>query len=152
MRMLCEETGGIEILLVEDSSADIRLTKEVFETIDIKTSVHAVTNGEDAVNFLWKQRGHEAAPTPDLILLDLNIPKIDGRAVLKMIKEDERMRRIPVIVLTTSRNDEDLGTAYDYYANAYVVKPISFHDFSVLVRRLCDFWFGAVALPEKEYD
>lgn len=152
MRMLRDEPGSIEILLVEDSRADIRLTREVFAEINIKAAVHAVSNGEDAVDFLLKKNNYASVPTPDLVLLDLNVPKIDGRSVLKMIKEDEKMRRIPVIVLTTSRNDEDLGTAYDYYANAYVVKPISFHDFSTLIERICLFWIHEVALPEKDDD
>ena len=151
MRVLRDETG-IDVLLVEDNSADVMLTKEVFNGMKRRTAVHAVTNGEDAVDFLWKRGAYRDVPSPDIILLDLNIPKIDGRAVLKMIKEDVKMRRIPVIVLTTSRSDDDLGTAYDYYANAYLVKPISFHDFTGLVERICNFWIDEVAFPEKEYD
>ncbi len=149
MRTLQNNGESIEILLIEDSKADIRLTKEVFNQIDFNTSVHIITNGEDAVDFLFKKGEFSGAPTPDLIFLDLNIPKIDGRSVLKMIKEDEELRRIPVIVLTTSRNDEDLRTAYDYHANAYIIKPISYHEFTTLITRVCGFWCMEVALPEK---
>lgn len=149
MRTLRNNGHTIEILLVEDSRADIRLTKEAFEHSKLPVSVTVTTDGQEAVDYLFKQGNHGKAPAPDLILLDLNIPKIDGRSVLKMVKEDEILRRIPVIVLTTSQNDEDLVTAYDYHANAYLVKPISFHDFETLVRRICDFWIEAVALPEK---
>lgn len=149
MRKLRNNETVVDILLVEDSKADIRLTKEVFASIDLRSQIHVVTDGEAALDFIYKRGDYVDAETPDLVLLDLNIPKLDGRSVLKTVKEDVDLRRIPVIVLTTSENDEDVNAAYNFHANAYVVKPISFKAFSELIERIRRFWIDEVAFPEK---
>lgn len=149
MRILNRDGAEAVVLLIEDNQADIRLTKEAFRALPVPSTVHAVSNGEDAVDFIFRRGEFADAPVPDLIFLDLNIPKLDGFTVMKMVKEDSEKRRIPLIVLSTSQNDDDLKRAYDYHANAYLVKPISFHIFEKLIKHICDFWMMEAAYPEK---
>lgn len=137
----------VEILLVEDNPADIRLTMELFKESKILNNLHVVEDGEEALAFLHKEGKYSDAPHPDLILLDLKLPKVDGREVLADIKNDPELRRIPVVILTASRAEEDIIRTYDLYANAYVSKPITFEGFVKVVNTIEDFWFSMVRLP-----
>ncbi len=136
-----------EILLVEDSPDDIDLTIEALEEGKLKNNLNVVMDGEEALAYLKKKGKFKSVPTPDLILLDLNLPKLDGREVLKEIKEDSNLRMIPVIVLTTSKADEDIMRAYDLHANCYVTKPVDFSSFVEVVKKIEGFWFSIVKLP-----
>jgi CheY-like chemotaxis protein len=137
----------IEVLLVEDDPGDVLLTREAFEDHKLRNNLHVVNNGVDALSFLAKEGEYTEAPTPDLILLDLNLPRMDGREVLGAIKSDETLRRIPVVVLTTSEAEEDVLRSYDLHANAYVTKPVDFDRFIDVVRRIDDFFVSVVKLP-----
>lgn len=139
----------IEILMVEDNPGDVRLTQEAFKDNKIKNNMYVAEDGERALDFLYRRNGFEAAVRPDLILLDLNLPKMDGRAVLKEIKEDPNLRRIPVVVLTTSEASEDIVRTYDLHANSYITKPVDFEQFIKVVRTIEDFWFSVVKLPQE---
>lgn len=139
----------VEILLVEDSPSDIRLTREGFRKVRMANNLHVATDGEQALDFVFQRGEHENAPQPDLILLDLNLPKVHGREVLKEIKEDPLLRKIPVIVLTTSDNDQDIIRAYDLHANAYIQKPVQFNDFVDVVARIEGFWLSVVKYPRS---
>lgn len=139
----------IEILLVEDNPGDVRLTKEAFRDNKIKNNMFVAEDGERALDFLYQRNGYEDAIRPDLILLDLNLPKLDGRQVLQEIKEDPRLRRIPVVVLTTSEATEDIVRTYDLHANSYVTKPVDFAQFIKVVHTIEDFWFSVVKLPQE---
>jgi two-component system, chemotaxis family, response regulator Rcp1 len=138
-----------EILLVEDNPADVRLTMEALKECKIINRLNVVEDGVDALDFLRRQGRYADAPRPDLILLDLNLPRKDGREVLAEIKSDERLRLIPTVVLTTSSADEDLLKAYGLHANCYVTKPVDFGRFIEVVQRLEEFWFSIVKLPPK---
>ena len=137
----------IEVLLVEDDPGDILMTKEAFEDNKVKNNLNVVSDGVDAMAFLRKEGKFAAAPNPDLILLDLNLPRMDGREVLAAIKADERLRHIPVVVLTTSGSHEDVVGSYRLHANAYVTKPVDFEQFIRVVRQIDDFFVGVVKLP-----
>jgi chemotaxis family two-component system response regulator Rcp1 len=139
----------IEILLVEDNPADVRLTIEALKEGKIKNNLHVAEDGEEALDFLYKRNHFENAIRPDVILLDLNLPKVHGREVLKTIKEDEDLRRIPVVILTTSKAEEDIVRSYDLHANCYVTKPLDLPQFIDVVKTIEDFWFTVVKLPHK---
>jgi two-component system response regulator len=141
----------IDILLVEDNPGDIGLTREAFRNCDKHIKLHVAEDGEKAMAFLYKQGKYKECPRPDLILLDLNLPKKDGREVLAEIKQDQRLKRIPVVVLTTSEADEDIIRTYDLHANCYLTKPVDLDKFLDLAQSLRNFWFGFVQLlSEKE--
>ena len=140
----------IEILLVEDSPADILITREAFEEARLMNAIHVVEDGVQALEFLRREGRYASAPRPDLILLDLNLPRKNGREVLAEIKADDSLKIIPVIVLTTSNASEDILQAYDLHANCYVVKPVGFENFLKAVQSIRNFWFSVVALPPEE--
>lgn len=137
----------IEILLVEDNEADIRLTKEAFKEGKVCNNLYVVKDGEAAMDFLKKRGDYSDRPTPDLILLDLNLPKKDGREVLKEIKEDAGFQKIPVVVLTSSKAEEDIARTYGDYANCYIIKPMDLDQFITIVQAIENFWFAVVKLP-----
>jgi CheY-like chemotaxis protein len=139
----------IEILLVEDSPADILLTREAFEHNKIVNAIHVVEDGIQAMDFLYKRSAYASAPRPDLILLDLNLPRKNGREVLAEIKADPDLRSIPIVVLTTSSADEDILRAYDLNANCYVIKPVGFDNFMQVIQSIRHFWFSVVTLPPE---
>ena len=139
----------IEILLVEDNPGDVRLTREALTANKIRNTLHVVADGVQALAFLRKQGKHANAPRPNLILLDLNLPKKDGREVLAEIKGDPDLRRIPVVVLTTSGAEEDILKAYDLNANCYVTKPVNFDSFIQVVKSIESFWVMVVELPPE---
>ena len=137
----------IEILLVEDNPGDVRLTREALRDAKVRNHLSSVRDGVEALAFLRRTGPYSAAPRPDLILLDLNLPRKDGREVLAEIKEDENLRRIPVVVLTTSRDERDVLGAYNLHANCYVVKPVGLEQFITIVKSIENFWFDIVKLP-----
>jgi CheY-like chemotaxis protein len=148
--MNIEETGKpIEILLVEDNPGDVRLTQEVFKESKIRNKLHVVKDGVEAMNFLRRQSKGVNEGQPDLILLDLNLPKKDGREVLAEIKADDDLKRIPVVVLTISKAEEDILRSYSLHANCYLIKPIEFEQFIKLVRYIEEFWLTIVKLPSR---
>jgi len=138
---------AIDILLVEDNPGDIRLTREAFSEAKLRNTLHVCQDGEAALAFLRNQPPYSQAPRPDLILLDLNLPRVDGREVLREIKADPNLKRIPVVVLTTSSADEDVLKVYELAANCYITKPVDFERFIVVVRSIEDFWLTVVRLP-----
>ncbi|MFC4058336.1 response regulator [Planomonospora corallina] len=144
------EYRWIDVLLVEDDPGDILLTKEAFELNKVRNKLHVVNDGEQAMAFLRREGEYADAPRPDLILLDLNLPRKDGREVLQDIKSDESLRRIPVVVLTTSEAEEDILRSYHLHANAYVSKPVDFDQFINVVRRIDDFFVTVVKLPSAD--
>jgi CheY-like chemotaxis protein len=144
-----DSCNPIEILLVEDSLADVRLTEEAFRDAKVLNHMSVATDGAEAMQFLRREGPHAEAPRPDLILLDLNLPRKDGRQVLQEIKDDPNLRRIPVVVLTTSRAEEDVLRAYDLHANCYITKPVDFLQFISVVRSIEGFWLSVVKLPRN---
>ncbi|MCP2520886.1 response regulator [Candidatus Aminicenantes bacterium AC-708-M15] len=144
-----EEIRPIEILLVEDNPGDIKLTMEALKDSKLKNNLHVVKDGLEAISFLRKKGKYSNAPRPDLILLDLNLPKKNGRDVLAEIKNDSELKRIPVVVLTTSSAEEDIIKSYEYHANCYITKPVDFEQFIKVVKKIEDFWFTIVKLPVK---
>lgn len=140
----------VEILLVEDSAGDARLVKEVLKDSKIHNNISHVEDGDAAIQFLRKQGQYKDVKRPDLILLDLNLPKKDGRDVLKEIKGDEDLRRIPVVVITTSKSEEDVLRSYNLHANSYVQKPMDFEQFVKVVRNIEEYWFSIVKLPDHK--
>ena len=143
------ESRQIEILLVEDNPGDARLTQEAMRAAKMTNVLHVVEDGVQAMEFLRHRSRFKDAPRPDLILLDLNLPKKDGRAVLAEVKTDPDLRRIPVVVLTTSRSEEDVMQAYDMHANAYVTKPVNLEKFMRIVALIDEFWLKVVTLPGR---
>jgi two-component system, chemotaxis family, response regulator Rcp1 len=141
---------SVDILLVEDCSADVRLTREALKEVKVLNTLHVVHDGMTALAFLRKQGRYAGSPHPDLILLDLNLPRKDGREVLAEIKQDENLKRIPVVVLTTSRAEEDVARSYDLHANAYVTKPVDLKQFLEVIRAIEEFWLAVVTLPPSE--
>jgi CheY-like chemotaxis protein len=137
----------IEILLVEDNPGDVRLTREGFKQARIANSLHVAANGDDALDFLYRRDGHAAAPRPDMILLDLNLPGIDGRSVLQKIKLDDGLKTIPVVILTSPEAEIDIVKAYESHANCYIAKPLDLDKFMHIVRSIEDFWLSVVRLP-----
>jgi chemotaxis family two-component system response regulator Rcp1 len=139
----------IEILLVEDSPGDVRLTQEAFKESKVKNRFYAVSDGIEALAFLRKEGKYVNTPRPDLILLDLNLPKKDGRQLLAEIKPDENLKRIPVVILTISQAQEDILKTYDLHANCYITKPVDLDKFLKVVKSIQDFWLTIVKLPKE---
>ncbi len=139
----------VEILLVEDNPADARLTMEAFKSSTLPHSLSHAQDGVEALEFLRRQGRFSQAKRPDLILLDLNLPRKDGREVLLDIKTDQQLRRIPVVVLTTSQAQEDIQHAYALYANCYICKPMELDDFTRIVKSIENFWLSTVMLPPE---
>ncbi len=142
--------GCIQVLLVEDNPGDVRLTKEALKEGKLLNQLTVVGDGVEALSFLRKQGIYADAPQPELILLDLNLPKKDGREVLAEIKADPKLRRIPVVVLTTSSSEEDILKIYDLHANCYITKPVDLEQFMGVVKSIEDFWVSVVKLPSHE--
>lgn len=137
----------VEILIVDDNPADVRLTREALKEGKVRNSLHVVGDGEAALAYLRREGQYAGAPHPDLIFLDLNLPRKDGREVLAEIKEDPDLKRIPVVVLTTSAAEEDILQTYDLHANCYVTKPVQLDEFLSVVKSIDDFWLALVKLP-----
>ena len=137
----------VEILLVEDNPADVRLTQEALKEGKVYNNLHWAKDGVEAIDFLHKRGKHKDAPKPDIILLDLNLPKKDGREVLEEIKADDRLKRIPVVILTTSQAEEDVLKTYQLHANCYVTKPVDLEQFIKVVKSIDNFWLTVVTLP-----
>ena len=144
---MVNENRPVEILLVEDNPGDERLTREALKEGKVYSNLHWVKDGVDAMEFLRRQGKHAGAPRPDIILLDLNLPKKDGREVLQDIKNDPELKRIPVVVLTTSKAEEDVLRTYNLHANCYVTKPVDLEKFIVVVKSIDVFWLTVVTLP-----
>lgn len=142
-------SSPIEILLVEDNPGDVRLTQEVLKEGKVHNKLSIVENGVEALSFLRKEGDYKDSPTPDLILLDLNLPKKDGREVLLEIKNDNDLKKIPVVVLTTSQAEEDVLKVYNLNANCYVSKPVDLGQFIDVVKSIEDFWLSIVKLPTR---
>ena len=147
---MMENLSVVDVLLVEDDPGDVLLIREAFEYNKVHNSLHVVSDGVEALDFLHRRNGHTDAPRPDLVLLDLNLPRKDGREVLEEVKADEDLRRIPVVVLTTSKAEEDILRSYDLHANAYVTKPVDFDRFIEVVRLIDDFFVTVVKLPQRD--
>lgn len=147
MRVLLERGRPAEILLVEDNDNDIELTKIGFTESKFVVNLHCVKDGEECIAFLKREGEYENAPMPDIILLDLNMPKMDGREVLSFLAQDELLRKIPVTVLTTSKSEADILQSYNLHCSSYIVKPVDFEQFSKVIQSLSDYWFTLVALP-----
>jgi CheY-like chemotaxis protein len=139
----------INVLLVEDSPGDVRLTQEAFREANGSIRLHVASDGVEAMRFLRREGAHHDAPRPDLILLDLNLPKMDGREVLGQIKEDEVLRTIPTVILTTSDAEADIVKSYQLRANCYLTKPVQLDVFETLVKSINDFWLTKVKLPQQ---
>jgi chemotaxis family two-component system response regulator Rcp1 len=137
------------VLLVDDSPGDVRLTQEAFREADGKMRLHVAINGAEAICFLRREGVYAGAPRPDLILLDLNLPKMDGRQVLAQIKQDRNLKTIPTVILTTSDADADIDVVYRLRANCYLTKPVEFDAFETLVKSVSDFWLTRVRLPRQ---
>lgn len=138
---------AIDILLVEDNPGDVRLTQEALKESKMRNRLNVVHDGVEALDFLRRKSPYENAPRPDIILLDLNLPRKDGRAVLEEIKADADLRRIPVVILTTSDDEHDILRSYDLHANCYITKPLDLHQFASIVKTIENFWFQIVKLP-----
>ena len=138
-----------EILLAEDNDNDVELTRQGFKRAKLLVNLHCVRDGEECLAFLRKQGEHINAPTPDLILLDLNMPKIGGREVLAEIMGDDRLKSLPVVVLSTSEEGEEILKMYKMRCNSYIVKPVDFEQFLTVVRSIADYWFTVVVLPTR---
>jgi len=139
----------IEILLVEDNPGDVRLTIEAFKDAKVSNNLSVVRDGMEAMTFLYREGEFADAPRPDLILLDLNLPKKDGREVLLEIKADKNLKRIPVVILTTSQAEEDVFRTYNLHANCYITKPVDFAQFIKVIRSIEEFWLTIVKLPRE---
>jgi CheY-like chemotaxis protein len=146
------ERPPIEILLVEDNAGDIRLAIEAFKDAEVPNHVSVVRDGEEALAFLRRQGAYIDAPRPEFILLDLNMPKKDGREVLREVKSDGELKMIPIIVLTTSVAPRDIIQSYDLYANGYIQKPADYDEFLELIHQLDNLWFSVVQLPSLPKD
>jgi len=144
-----DQSEAIEVLLVEDDPGDVLMTREAFEQHKLRNTLHVVSDGVEALSFLRQEGEYADVPRPDLVLLDLNLPRKDGREVLAEIKADPQLRRTPVVVLTTSEAEEDVLRSYDLHANAYVAKPVDFDQFIDVVRRIDSFFVTVVKLPNR---
>ena len=141
--------AAIEVLLVEDSAGDVRLTREAFKDAKVHINLHVASDGIDAMAFLRREGEHANVPRPDLILLDLNLPKKDGREVLEEIKESPALKSIPVVILTTSASDADILRSYRLHANCYITKPVDLDGFLKVVKSIDSFWLSVVKLPQR---
>jgi len=143
------DTSGrpADFLLVEDNPGDVRLTQEALKNHKVKNNLHVVPDGEEAMDFLYRRGKHQNAPRPDIILLDLNLPKKDGREVLAEIKSDPDLKTIPVVVITSSEAEQDIVKSYNLNANCYVTKPVDLNQFIKVVQSVNDFWLTIVKLP-----
>jgi CheY-like chemotaxis protein len=139
----------IDILLAEDNPGDADLAREALEESKLKNRLFIATDGQEALDFLYKKGDYKDVPRPDLILLDLNMPRVDGHEVLKQLKEDKHLRTIPVVILTTSRADEDILKTYNMHANCFISKPLDLDKFIEVVHAIEDFWISIVTLPKK---
>ena len=146
---MTSETRAIDVLLVEDDPGDELITREAFEHNKIKNNLHVAHDGEEGLDFLYQRGAFTDAPRPDLILLDLNLPKYDGRQLLEKIKSDSDLCHIPVVVLTTSSAEEDILRSYQLHANAYVTKPVGFAEFMNVIRQIDEFFVQVVRLPRR---
>ena len=140
----------LQVLLVEDSPGDVRLTQEAFRDANLSIRLHVASDGVEAMAFLKREGVHVKAPRPDLILLDLNLPKMDGRQVLARIKEDESLKTIPTVILTTSEAEVDIVKSYQLQANCYLSKPVQLDAFENIVKSINDFWLTKVKLPRRQ--
>ena len=147
--MSMKNMNHADILLVEDSPADVLITREAFAEFRVLNTLHVVEDGVEAIAFLKQEGKYASAPRPDLILLDLNLPRKNGREVLAEIKADEQLKSIPVVVLTTSHSEKDVMQAYGLHAHSYVVKPVGFENFVEAMKSLRQFWFSIVTLPSE---
>ena len=147
---MVKSNGPVEILLVEDNPGDERLTREALKEGKVYSNLHWVKDGVEAMAFLRREGKYAAAPRPEIILLDLNLPRKDGREVLEEVKADERLRRIPVVILTTSKAEEDVLRTYNLHANCFVTKPVDLDKFMVVVKSIDDFWLTVVTLPDGQ--
>jgi len=145
---MINETKLAEILLVEDNPGDIVLTKEAFEDAKFRNNLHVAKDGNEALDYLFKKNGNEGATTPDIILLDLNLPDTDGKEVLAHIKNDDALKIIPTIILTSSQSDKDVIETYGMHANSYIVKPVDALKFMDVIKKIEDFWIDVVCLPK----
>jgi CheY-like chemotaxis protein len=146
--MTPNETEPIEILLAEDNPGDVRLTEKAFEQGKVLNNLHVVTDGEEALMYLRQEGDYADVPRPNLVLLDINMPKTDGTDVLETMQEDDSLARIPVVMLTSSEAEEDIVRSYNLGANAYLTKPVDFEGFIDVVERIEDFWLTVVEMPE----
>lgn len=144
-----QRASAIEILLVEDNPGDVRLTQEALKESKVTNNLYIAGDGVEALAFLRREGKYANVPHPDLILLDLNLPKKDGRELIEEIKSNEELKRIPVVVLTTSKAEEDIMQMYDRHANCYITKPIDFDQFIEVVRSIENFWLTIVKLPSE---
>ena len=147
--MSMQTMNHVDIILVEDSPADVLITREAFEEFRLTNTLHIVEDGVEAMAFLNQEGKYASAPQPDLILLDLNLPRKNGREVLTEIKADPRFKSIPVVILTTSHSEKDVLQAYDQHANCYIVKPVGFENFVEAMKSIRQFWFSVVTLPPE---
>ncbi|WP_159901447.1 response regulator [Salinirussus salinus] len=147
--MQSEAGEPIEILLAEDNPGDVRLTEKALERGKIVNNLHVTENGVEAMRFLRREGEYAGEPQPDLVLLDLNMPRKDGREVLEEMRGDPELRRIPVVVLTSSEAEEDVVKSYELSANAYLTKPVDFEGFVDIIERIEEFWFSVVKMPPK---
>lgn len=147
--MIKSDTRPIEILLVEDNPGDVRLTLEAFKEGKVSNRLHVAKDGVEALAFLRHESPFTSAPRPDIILLDLNLPKKDGREVLSEIKIDAQLRRIPVVILTTSKAEQDIMNTYNLHANCYITKPVDLEQFMKVVQSIENFWLTVVKLPPE---
>ena len=144
-----QNSSPIEILLVEDNPGDVFLTKKAFDKAKLTNNMHVAIDGEIALKMLRNEGEFSELPRPDIILLDLNLPKVSGREVLEEVKSDPDLRRIPVVILTSSKAEKDIVSTYDLHANSYIVKPVDLSKFSQIVESLESFWFTIVKLPNE---
>lgn len=141
--------SGIEILLVEDNEGDVQLTREALDRAKVRNNLHVANDGVEAMDFLRRRNGHASAPRPDLVLLDLNLPNMDGREVLQEMKSDPNLKTIPVVVITSSEAEQDIVRTYSLSANCYVTKPLDLSQFMHVVQSISEFWLQIVKLPPK---
>jgi two-component system, chemotaxis family, response regulator Rcp1 len=149
MKAIGDDDMPIEVLLVEDSPGDVRLTREVFRNTNMSIRMHVASDGVEAMAFLRREGVHVGAPRPEIILLDLNLPKMDGREVLAHIKKDASLKTIPTVILTTSDAEADIVKSYQLQANCYLIKPVQLEAFESVVKSINDFWLTKVKLPQQ---
>ena len=152
MKAVEENSTHLKVLLVEDSPGDVRLTREAFREANKSIELHVAADGVEAMAFLRQEEIHANAPRPDFILLDLNLPKMDGREVLAHIKDDDKLKGIPTVILTTSEAEADIVKSYQLQANSYLSKPVQLDEFETLVKSINDFWLVKVKLPQQKLD